>query len=94
MSISEKRTFTVRCSDCAREVIKESGTFVWSSITEWLDCDCCGGNAAPFPVMDGDALQCGCSGSVICDEGDGGEPTAWTHSELPCSKCLQESNDE
>jgi hypothetical protein len=51
---------------------------------EHLKCDCCGGDAAMFPVRDGDPLLCGCSGSVICDEGH-----AWTHSELPCEHCWE-----
>ena len=64
-----------------------------ATVTLWLECDCCGGNAAPFPVKDGDRLQCGCSGFVWCDEGDDGEPKAWTHDDVPCLNCRESSEE-
>lgn len=44
-------------------------TYGGGVMDEYLECDCCGGDAAMFPVRAGDPLLCGCSGSVICDEG-------------------------
>ncbi len=54
---------------------------------KWLECDCCGEDAAPFPVGDGDALKCGCAGAVTVDEGANGEPVAFTHVDVPCDRC-------